>query len=138
MPPDVFDVPWSTARRQHVEALLSDARDEALSWEAKADRKGDRLGRHHVAKTVCGFANSRDGGYLIVGAAKQHAGFHVVGIEEPPWGEGDAGEWLDSTIAASVRPRPWYDVRVLAGEPFLAVVAVDPVPDPPVKAVEVV
>jgi predicted HTH transcriptional regulator len=43
-------------------AFFSDAPSEALEWEAKSE-----LNAGSIRKQVCGFANSHDGGYLVLG-----------------------------------------------------------------------
>ena len=130
MPPDIFGVPWRQVNREHVAALLASSRDEALTWEAKADGK-EVLGRHELTKAACAFANSEDGGYVLIGVAKGQGRHEIVGLQHAPWGDSDPQKWIDDTISSWLNPVPRCDVRVLEGGPFLAVVSVDPVAEPP-------
>jgi hypothetical protein len=106
----IFGAPWEELRLEDVEAFLEQADDEPLLWEAK----GTSLDKNEVRRQVCGFANSHEGGYLILGAER------VSGdSSEPEWRlEGlafpdEPRTWIAGVIGdpeRGVRPRPDFDV----------------------------
>lgn len=130
MPPKVFDIDWQHVDYRRLARFLAEQEgEEPLHWEAKADGR-ERLGPHAIRKSVCGFANSHDGGYLIVGAENDGRAWRIVGLDHPPRGE--LGSWLDRVIRDGLRPSPRYEIRVLRRiHPKVAIVAVEPVAEPP-------
>lgn len=60
----IFGVPLHELTRERLEQFLVDAGAEPLLWEAK----GITANRGEIRRQVCAFANSHDGGYLIIGA----------------------------------------------------------------------
>lgn len=112
-------------------AFFSDAPSEALEWEAKSE-----LNAGSIRKQVCGFANSHDGGYLVLGIQDPKQG-GTWGLEGVVFPGGDAPDYVTNLIAtgpARVTPYPdGLDVRALdVGDgKQIAVVAVPPVPVPP-------
>jgi hypothetical protein len=60
----LFGVPWERLEPEQVKRLLAEGETEPLLWEAK----GTELKPGEVRAQVCGFANSHDGGFLILGA----------------------------------------------------------------------
>jgi hypothetical protein len=123
----IFGVPWNDLEFDHVAAFLADADTEPLLWEAK----GTDITKGEVRKQVCGFANSHDGGYLILGADCRQGAWQLDGAEfddEPP-------TWVSNVVGnASVTPYPdGLDTRAwdtTAGR-SLAVVRILPTPTPP-------
>jgi hypothetical protein len=116
---------WSGLTLVDVETFLAAADDEPLLWEAK----GAGADAHHVRKTVCAFANSHDGGYLIIGAEQTDDGFQLTGrgFDEEP------GLWVTNTVRDGVRPWPAIDWRVFpvdAGR-HVVVVWTPPLATPP-------
>jgi hypothetical protein len=69
-PVTIFGVPWTELDLPDVEAFLEQADDEPLLWEAK----GTQLDPNEVRRQVCGFANSHEGGFLILGASRAKGG----------------------------------------------------------------
>ncbi len=68
---------------EDLERFLADAGPEPLLWEAK----GIEVNRGMVRRQVCGFANSHDGGYLIIGASAADGSWKLDGIgfpDDPP------------------------------------------------------
>ena len=65
----IFGAAWDQLALSHLEAFLQGAPSEPLEWEVKEDFNPDS-----VRKQVCGFANSHDGGYLILGVKRQQNG----------------------------------------------------------------
>lgn len=130
MPPRIFDVAWTALTYAGLERFLAEQTgEEPLHWEAKADGRSPLHG-NSIRKAISGFANSHDGGYLIVGAAEVDDRWRIVGLRDPPRGE--LGGWLDRIVRSGVRPVPDYAVRVLRRRaPKVAIVAVDPVAEPP-------
>jgi len=62
--PTIFGQDWESLELSDVRTFLEGADPEPLVWEAK----GTDINRHHVRRTVCGFGNSHDVSYLILGA----------------------------------------------------------------------
>jgi hypothetical protein len=122
----IFGVQWDKLSLRDVEAFLTGADLEPLSWEAK----GNRLDEHHVRKTVCAFANSHDGGYLVLGAEEtQGGGFALTGLPFPE----EPHLWISTVVRDGVRPWPAIDVRPFAvnDERHVAVVWTPPIATPP-------
>lgn len=126
----VFGPAWADLELEHVEAFLEqDAEDEPLLWEAK----GTKLDRHEIRKQVCGFANSHEGGYLILGAKRQGERWALDPLEFPE----EPAPWINKLIRdGGVRPIPDIDTRPFpAGNGrHVAVVRVDRVASPPCNA----
>ncbi len=68
----IFGVPWNDPKLEHVEEFLADAGPEPLLWEAK----GIKADKSEIRRQVCGFANSHEGGYLIIGANETAGCWH--------------------------------------------------------------
>ena len=80
---------------------MAEAEDEPLLWEAKATR----INPGDVRKQVCGFANSHEGGYLILRADRP--------VRDQPWDTpghvfgGEPTTWISNVIREEgVRPLP--------------------------------
>jgi hypothetical protein len=122
----LFGVEWDQLELSHVRVFLEGAEDEPLLWEAK----GTKIDPHHVRKTVGGFANSHDGGYLILGASQTEDGWDLGGVEfpdEPP-------KWISSVVHDGLRPAPRVGVHAFKVEQtrrHVAVVRVLPLDEPP-------
>lgn len=125
---ELFDADWHSLDLESVVRFLSDADTEPLLWEAK----GDTLDKHYVRKTICGFANSVEGGYLILGASERDTGaWQPDGLPFPE----DPPSWVSKVAHSGLRPRPDYDVRSWPipdrDGKRLAVVRVEPIAAPP-------
>jgi hypothetical protein len=124
--PTIFGPEWESLELADVESFLAGADPEPLVWEAK----GTDVNRHHVRRTVCGFGNSHDISYLILGATYADDRWSLDGYafpDEPP-------VWIDSVVRDEVRPTPYFDVRswrVDESDQHVAVVRVEPVATPP-------
>jgi hypothetical protein len=118
-------VQWSELALDDVKTFLAVADDEPLLWEAK----GAGADAHHVRKTVCAFANSHDGGYLIVGAEETSTGFELSGREF----DREPHLWVTDAVRDGVRPWPGVDSRVFAvdGGRHVVVVWTPPMATPP-------
>jgi hypothetical protein len=123
----IFGVPWEDLTLEAVEAFVTDAGDEGLTWEAKGT---ERPHPGSVRRHVCAFANST-GGFFIVGASRES--------EPGPWridpvefvGD-EPGPWFSKVIRNGLKPVPWYDVKEWKRDgKRVAVVNVDPVAEPP-------
>lgn len=125
----LFGVPWDGLTRTHVEAMLAEGETEPLLWEAK----GTKLVAGEVREQVCGFANSHEGGFLILGARwdKQAKVWVVDGLDFPD----EPALWVGN-IVEGVRPRPRVETLhwPVDGDRQLAVVRVEPVPVTPCNA----
>jgi Schlafen, AlbA_2 len=125
----IFGVPWSELELEHVKAFLDQADDEPLLWEAK----GTALDKNEVRRQVCGFANSHDGGDLILGAVRSADG--TWSVEGVPFPGGEPPTWVATIVGDAekgVRPRSAFDVRAWpAANGHVAVVHVRPTPTPP-------
>ena len=120
-----FGTPWPDLTLDHVEAFLSDAGDEGLTWEAKGT---ERPRRESVRKNVSAFANA-EGGFYIVGASRVDGGWQLDPID---FGADEAGTWLAQVIRSNVLPIPWFDVKSFECEGgSVVVVNVAPVSEPP-------
>ena len=112
-----------------VRSLLDDSRAEPLHWEAK----GVELKPGEVRKQICGFANSHDGGYLILGTHVSGGKWVLDGLSFP---DGDPPAWV-SNVARGVQPYPEnLDTHTIpVGEDRLvAVVWIPSTPTPPCNA----
>jgi hypothetical protein len=131
----LFGVPWETLDEARVTAFLKEAGDEGLTWEVKGDlHRSEWPRREQIEKAVCGFANSRLGGVLIVGAErtdKRAPGWTLPGLQPPLEAETELA--ISRTIRTGVRPTPPFRVKAWeVGEGRkAAVVWVAPVDRPP-------
>jgi hypothetical protein len=126
----IFGVPWERLSESDVEAFLKRAGDEPLLWEAK----GTKLYPDEVRRQVCGFANSHEGGYLILGA-EQNRDTGQWTLDGVPFRD-EARTWISNVIGdpeSGVRPRPDFDVHLweVNDRRHLAVIRVNPTPTPP-------
>jgi Putative DNA-binding domain len=129
MPPNIFSESWDDLTAEAINEFLASEVDEGLLWEAKSDGR-EPLGQHIVRKAVCGFANSDQGGYLIVGAHQVGGRWELSGLASPPAGE--LTTWLENLIATGVAPVPKHSIKGMAGTGGpCAIVSVDPVAVPP-------
>ncbi len=93
-------------------------------------RRGKRPARRDsVAKAVCGFANAI-GGYLIIGAEREGAGWRLRGVSFP---SDEPGTWISSLVSSGVTPLPRFDVKAFPrGQDVDAVVVrIEPTSSPP-------
>jgi hypothetical protein len=123
----IFGPGWADLTLQDVQSYLNDAEDEPLLWEAK----GTRLDKNEVRTQVCGFANSHEGGYLILGADKTDDGWKANGVAF----DGEPITWLSDVIGdpeRGVRPRPDFDIHAWpADNGHVAVIRVRSTSTPP-------
>ena len=123
----IFGPRWADLTLQDVQSYLDDAEDEPLLWEAK----GTRLDKNEVRTQVCGFANSHEGGYLILGADKTEGRWKANGVAF----DGEPTTWLSDVIGdpeRGVRPRPDFDIRAWpADDGHVAVIRVRSTSTPP-------
>lgn len=123
---DLFPVPWDELDLENLDGFLRVAQPEPLHWEAK----GTQVRPDQVTKAAGAFANSFDGGYLILGATeskreKRSSQWTLDGAafsEEPAL-------WVSKVIDAGLRPRPAFQIRTLecADERHVVIVWVPPV-----------
>jgi hypothetical protein len=66
----IFGAAWNNLGLDDLARFLGDAEPEPPLWEAK----GVEANPGTVRKQVCGFANSHEGGYLIIGASQADDG----------------------------------------------------------------
>jgi predicted HTH transcriptional regulator len=115
-----------------VQSYLDRSDDEPLLWEAK----GTKPEKGEVRRQVCAFANSHEGGYLILGAERAVGddGERRWALDGMPFPD-EPRLWLTNVITdltVGVRPRPDFDVAVIdAPNGHVAVVAVTPTSTPP-------
>jgi hypothetical protein len=124
----VFGPDWQDLTLESVEAFLADAPTEPLEWEAKEDWN---IGAIRAA--VCGFANSHEGGYLLLGARKRNGeSWSLDGVATP---NGDPpNDVTDVLQDRGVTPYPeGLDVRAfeVAERRHAVVVYVPPISTPP-------
>jgi hypothetical protein len=126
----IFGPSWQDLQLEHIRSFLAGEEAEALLWEAK----GTQLDPHELRKQVCAFANSHDGGYLILGATQTESGWNLDGMDfpdEPP-------VWVTNTLGdGRLNPYPdGLDVHAWAAgdDRHVAVVRVPPIATPPCNA----
>lgn len=127
----IFGPAWGGLDLDALGRFLADAEPKPLLWEAK----GIEAKAGEVRRQVCGFANSHDGGYLIIGASQGDDGSWTLdGVEfpdEPP-------TWVANVVGnGGVNPYPdGLDTKSLptADGRFVAVVRVPSSPTPPCNA----
>jgi len=102
---ELFDVPWESVALNDVQALLDESEPEPLVWEAK----GQKLPKpDEVRRQIGAFANSSEGGYLILGASDDGDCWKLDGIRFP---DGEPPRFVSSCLQHNIRPRPIFDVR---------------------------
>jgi hypothetical protein len=131
----LFGTSWEGLSPEGVEAFLREAGDEGLTWEVKGDLKTTRWPRREqIEKAACGFANSRLGGVLIIGAERETGkdrGWILEGLEPPNEEETELA--ISRVIRIGVRPTPRFRIKVWSVERNrkAAIVWVSPVDQPP-------
>jgi hypothetical protein len=93
---------------EYLKRFLADAAKEPLLWEAK----GTEINAASVRKQVGGFANSHDGGHLIIGASESGGSWVLDGVKfhaDPP-------TWISSVVRdGGVIPYPdGLDTKAIA------------------------
>ncbi|MEA2331634.1 MAG: hypothetical protein QOH58_1772 [Thermoleophilaceae bacterium] len=124
--PTIFGPEFEALQLADLQAFLDRADDEPLEWEAKGTEVTSRM----VRDAVGGFANSHDGGFLILGVYQQAYGWHLDGFPVPD----EPILWISNVIGDGVRPIPVFKVRPLKIEGtdrHVVVVRVDPIATPP-------
>jgi hypothetical protein len=78
---------------------------------------------------VCGFANAI-GGYLIIGAEREGAGWRLRGVSFP---SDEPGTWISSLVSSGVTPLPRFDVKAFPRGQDVdgVVVRIEPTSSPP-------
>jgi hypothetical protein len=102
---ELFEVPWDAVELSHVTALLEASEPEPLVWEAKG---GDEIKPDEVRRQAGAFANSSEGGYLILGASYTDGCWVLDGMKFP---QGEPPRFVSSCLQHNIRPRPTFDVR---------------------------
>lgn len=125
-----FPEPWEAVTATVVEGFLKEASEEGLTWEAKGGP--DAPSKKAIRKAVSGFANSRDGGCLILGADETADGGWVVSGVPLPGGETEPEKWLDSVLRAGLRPPPRVAVKswALSEARWLMLLLMEPMAGP--------
>ena len=102
--PDLFTVPFTQLTFDALERFLAGAEPEPLLWEAK----GGDPNPHEIRRQCGGFANSDQGGYLILGASQRDDGWALDGML---FADREPHRYVSSCLREGVRPLPRYDVR---------------------------
>src|SRR4051794_10137063 len=122
----LFETPWDKLDPEAVNAFLKTAREEGVTWEAKADDERGRLHADSLRKAVCGLAN-RIGGYVLVGAKwnRTERSWELPGITPPD----DEPELWIGKVVRGLSPAPRFEARAWTHEDgrVIAVVWVEPV-----------
>src|SRR4051812_14567082 len=106
---DLFESPWDDLDPHAVRDFLKTAREEGVTWEAKADDERGRLHADSLRKAECGLAN-RVGGYVLVGAKwnKGEKRWELPGITPP---DEEPELWIGKVVRG-LRPTPRFDAQV--------------------------
>lgn len=117
----MFGMPLEALTLERVQGFLEEAEPEPLLWEAK----GTELKPHEIRRQCGGFANSEQGGYLILGASEGGSGWCCDGLVFPG---GEPYRYVTSCLQEGVRPLPRYDVKSFRtqSDRDLAVVEIEP------------
>jgi Putative DNA-binding domain len=127
----IFGAGWGDLTLDHVQTFLEQADDEPLLWEAK----GTKLDKSEIRRQICAFANSHEGGYLILGAERVSTGsersWRLDGVAFPD----EPMTWITQIVGdpeRGVRPLPRFDVAAWpTASGHVSVVRVDPISTPP-------
>jgi hypothetical protein len=125
MAPTIFGPDWEELTLDDVRTYVGGSEGEPLLWEAK----GPGVSASDVRRTVCAFANSHDGGYLLLGVQETRGTYDFVGMEFPD----EPILWVTNVVRDGVRPWPGIDTRPfdVGGDRQVAVVWTPPLPTPP-------
>lgn len=120
----LFGQPFSHLKLKDVLRVINEEIDEPIHWEAKG---GDRTRKEEVARQVGAFANSRDGGFLILGvdASDGHDSHWIPRGQIFP---DEPAVWLTNVVSSRCRPLPTFELRTFHGEGDRAVVVVHVLP----------
>jgi hypothetical protein len=128
-----FGVPWEDLTLRQVTAFFAEPREEAQTWDAK----GTTITAEQVRKSVCGFANSVLGGFVVLGVSQLDKKLGTWAVEgwEP---RDEAQQWVTDCIRGGMDPIPAFDVCPFKLDPLKSVVVVRvwPVAVPPCVTVE--
>jgi hypothetical protein len=123
----IFGVDWNDLTLEHVRQFLEDAGPEPLLWEAK----GGKVTRHEIRAQICGFANSHDGGFLMLGADEVAGTWKLDGIrlgaDPPTWISDLAGNQGVVPYPEGLDSRAWK----VDDERSVVVVRIPPIAAPP-------
>lgn len=101
----IFGPPLHELTLDDVQAYLNNADVEPLLWEAK----GTQLDKKAIREQICGFANSHEGGYLILGASERGGAWVCDGVT---FRDPEPATWIVNLITDQtygLRPRPDID-----------------------------
>jgi hypothetical protein len=120
-----FGADWATLDLPHLGSFFAELRDEGQRWEGK----GTDVTTRAVRRSVCGFANTTLGGYLVLGVDQRQGQWGLNGWEA----RGEATQWVTDCIRDQLDPPPTIDVRswTLDSGRAVAVVRVGPIAAPP-------
>ncbi len=129
----LFGVSWDDLDLEAVEAMLARAASEPLHWEAKG---GGAVRSEQLASEAAAFANSDDGGFLLVGVDEPkgtNGSWAASGTTVP---DADPATWVSNVLSAALHPRPTFDVhefKIGEGSParHVLVIHIEPVATPP-------
>src|SRR5688500_16774537 len=95
-----FGAPWDRLDLDDVQRFLAEPREEGQLWEAK----GTAIAPRTVRKSVCGFANTLLGGYLVLGAEgdRKTWTWTLTGWDPP----GEPHQWVTDCLRNLLDPLP--------------------------------
>jgi hypothetical protein len=127
---ELFDEPWESLSPEILRTWLTDAGEEGVTWEAKADDDKGRLHIDSVRKAASALAN-QIGGYILLGAKwdKKQRTWSLPGVTLP---DPEPETWIGKAMRA-LQPVPRHQVQtwLLPDGRLVAVVWVDPIDVPP-------
>lgn len=137
-PEDVFGCALGDLDYERLRGLVEGhVGSEPLVWEAKGAELVGKKRTPALRKAVSAFANSVDGGFILIGVenagTEREVSLSATGALFP---DDEPGRWVSDALGTfQLRPRPWFDVRQIAvpggAGRRIAVVWVPPIDSPP-------
>ncbi|MDW5593476.1 ATP-binding protein [Conexibacter stalactiti] len=118
----LFGVPFRQLDLTRLRRFLEEAEKEPLLWEAKG---GGRPDAQEIRRQCGGFANSNEGGYLLLGVRENGHGWEIDGMS---FRDNEVDRYITTCLQEGVAPIPEYDVLPIrvAENRYVAVVQVKP------------
>jgi Putative DNA-binding domain len=124
-----YGTAWEDLDLDVLSAFFAEAESEGLTWEAKGTEQPQP---RSVRKHVCAFANSELGGFYIVGWSRENRTSGPWALDPVEFRD-EPTTWFSNVIHNGLIGPPWFDVKEWdgGGGKRVAIVRIDPSPDPP-------